>query len=91
MSVIDAALIFAFACFGLGQLMCLYRVVFAPGVADRVLALDTMAINMIALISLFGLLHGTAMYFEVSLLFAMVGFVSTVAYAKFLLRGDVIE
>lgn len=89
--LLDMALLFAFGCFGLAQLCCLYRVVFAPGLSDRVLALDTMAINMIALISLFGLLHGTAMYFEVSLLFAMVGFVSTVAYAKFLLRGDIIE
>ncbi len=51
--MIPYALIFAFTCFGIGQLFCLYRVVFAPGVADRVLALDTMAINMIALISLF--------------------------------------
>ena len=89
--MIHMALTFAFGCFGLAQLFCLYRVVYSPGVSDRVLALDTMAINMIALISLFGMLHGTAMYFEASLLFAMVGFVSTVAYAKFILRGDVIE
>ena len=65
--------------------------VFAPGLADRVLALDTMAVNMIALLTLFGLEHGTGMYFEASLLFAMVGFISTVAYAKFVLRGDIIE
>ena len=89
--MIDMALNFAFGCFGLAQLFCLYRVVFSPGVSDRVLALDTMAINMIALISLFGMMYGTSMYFEASLLFAMVGFVSTVAYAKFILRGDVIE
>lgn len=89
--MIHYALMFAFGCFGLAQLLCLYRVVFAPGVGDRVLALDTMAINMIALMTLFGVLHGTTMYFEVTLLFAMVGFVSTVAYAKFMLRGDVIE
>lgn len=89
--MIDYALYFAFACFGIAQLFCLYRVVFAPGVSDRVLALDTMTINMIALITLFGILHDTAMYFEATLLFAMVGFVSTVAYAKFILRGDVIE
>ncbi|AUH32848.1 K+/H+ antiporter subunit F [Paracoccus tegillarcae] len=89
--MIGYALYFAFACFGISQLFCLYRVVFSPGVSDRVLALDTMTINMIALITLFGILHGTAMYFEATLLFAMVGFVSTVAYAKFILRGDVIE
>ncbi|RMC37892.1 K+/H+ antiporter subunit F [Paracoccus alkanivorans] len=89
--MIEYALYFAFACFGLGLLFCLYRVVVAPGVSDRVLALDTMTINMIALVALFGILYDTTMYFEIMLLFAMVGFVSTVAYAKFILRGDVIE
>ncbi|MFV0386785.1 K+/H+ antiporter subunit F [Paracoccus sp. (in: a-proteobacteria)] len=89
--MIGYALYFAFGCFGIGQLFCLYRVVIAPGVSDRVLALDTMTINMIALIALFGILHDTNMYFEIMLLFAMVGFVSTVAYANFILRGDVIE
>lgn len=89
--MIQYALYFALACFGIGQLCCLYRLVFAPGVGDRILSLDTMAVNMIALIALFGILHDTTMYFEIMMLFAMVGFVSTVAYAKFLLRGDVIE
>lgn len=85
------ALLFAFACFGTAMLCCLYRVVFAPVVTDRILALDTLAINVIAIITLFGILHGSAVYFEASLLFAMFGFVSTVAFAKFLLRGDIIE
>lgn len=85
------ALNFAFLCFGIAQLCCLYRVVRSPGVGDRVLALDTMSINMIALIALFGIQNGITIYFEIMMLFAMVGFVSTVAYAKFLLRGDVIE
>lgn len=89
--MIQSALYFAFGCFGIAQLMCLYRVVFAPGVGDRILALDTMTINVIALITLFGILHDTTMYFEIIMLFALVGFVATVAYAKFLLRGDVIE
>ena len=50
-----------------------------------------MTINMIALLTLFGIDRGTTVYFEASLLFAMVGFISTVAYAKFVLRGDIIE
>lgn len=91
MSIFEMALWFAFGSFGLAQIFCLYRVVFAPGLSDRVLALDTMAINMIALITLFGIHEGTAMYFEATMLFAMVGFVSTVAFAKFVLRGDIIE
>ncbi|KGJ11324.1 K+/H+ antiporter subunit F [Paracoccus versutus] len=89
--MIGHALLFAYGCFSLALLFCLYRVVFAPGLSDRVLALDTMAINMIALLTLFGIDKGTTMYFEASLMFAMVGFISTVAYAKFVLRGDIIE
>lgn len=89
--LINGALVFALACFGLGLLFNLYRVVFAPGVGDRILALDTMTINMIALLTLFGIIEGTQTYFEATLLFAMSGFVSTVAYARFILRGDIIE
>lgn len=85
------ALMFAIACFTLALLFNLYRVVHAPGVTDRLLALDTMVINTIALLVLFGIAEGTAIFFEASVLFAMVGFVSTVAYAKFILRGDIIE
>lgn len=85
------ALWFAFGCFGLAMLCCLYRVIVAPGLTDRMLALDTLTINVIALITLFGILHGTSAYFEAALIFAMFGFVSTVAFAKFALRGDIIE
>ena len=91
MTVLTAALWFAIGCFAMAQLLCLYRVVRAPGFSDRVLALDTMTINMIALITLFGIQRGTSFYFEASMLFAMVGFVSTVAFAKFILRGNIIE
>ncbi len=89
--MITYALYFAFACFGVALLFNLYRVVIAPGVPDRILALDTMSVNMIALLTLFGISEGTQMYFEASLLFAMMGFVATVAFAKFILRGDIIE
>ncbi|MFP4327390.1 MAG: K+/H+ antiporter subunit F [Paracoccaceae bacterium] len=89
--MIDHALLFAFGSFGLALLFNLYRIIRAPGVTDRVLALDTMVINAIALLGLFGIQKGTAVYFEASMLIAMTGFVSTVSYARFMLRGDVIE
>ena len=57
----------------------------------RILALDTMTINVIAVFVIVGIAEGTPVYFEAAMLFAMVGFVSTVAFAKFLLRGDIIE
>lgn len=89
--MIETALLFAFACFGLGLLLNLWRIVTGPDAADRILALDTMVINVIALLVLYGILRGTAVYYEAALLVAMVGFVSTVAYCRFLLRGDIIE
>ncbi|NCO85820.1 MAG: K+/H+ antiporter subunit F [Rhodobacterales bacterium] len=89
--MMQIALTFAIGCFTLGLLMNLWRIVKAPGVGDRVLALDTMVINAIALLVLYGIAIGDAVYFEVSLIIAMVGFISTVAYARALLRGNIIE
>jgi multicomponent K+:H+ antiporter subunit F len=62
-----------------------------PETPDRLLVLDTMYINAIALLLLYGIYSATALYFEVALLIAMLGFVSTVAICKFMLRGDIIE
>ncbi|MCC9620676.1 K+/H+ antiporter subunit F [Thalassospira sp. MA62] len=89
--MIEYALNFAFVCVALALLLNLWRLALGPTIADRVLAVDTMAINAIALLVLYGIGQATAMYFEGALLFAMFGFVSTVAYCKFVLRGDIIE
>ncbi|KFE35720.1 K+/H+ antiporter subunit F [Thioclava atlantica] len=89
--MITYALIFAIACYSAALIFNLYRVIKSPGVTDRVLALDTMAVNAIAMIVLFGIWEGTALFFEASVLYAMTGFVATVAFAKFILRGDIIE
>jgi multicomponent K+:H+ antiporter subunit F len=89
--MIETALGFGFAALGLALAMNLWRLFKGPGVADRILALDTMVINVIGIIVLAGIAGGEGTSFEAALLLAMVGFVSTVAYAKFLLRGDIIE
>ena len=89
--MIAAASAFAFGAILIAILLNLYRLIAGPDVTDRILALDTMVINAIGLIVLMGILFSTTMYFEAALLFAMVGFVSTVAFCKFLLRGNVIE
>ncbi|PJF08378.1 K+/H+ antiporter subunit F [Pseudorhodobacter sp. MZDSW-24AT] len=89
--MLNYALDFAFLCFGLGLAMNLYRIFRAPGVTDRILALDTMVINVLALLILYGIRTRSGVNFEAALLFAMTGFVSTVAYCKFVLRGDIIE
>ena len=89
--VLGLALTFGFGALGLALALNLWRLVKGPGVADRILALDTMVINGIGLIVLGGIASGSGTSFEAALLLAMVGFVGTVAYAKFLLRGDIVE
>lgn len=89
--LMDLALKGAFVAVMIGQIMSMIRLVMGPSTGDRILALDTMVVNAIGLIVLLGIAQGSRVYFEVSLIIAMLGFVSTVAYAKFVLRGDIIE
>jgi multicomponent K+:H+ antiporter subunit F len=89
--MIGYALMFGFVAVSLALLMNLWRLALGPTVIDRVLAVDTMVINTIALIILFGIQVDTALYFESALLLAMFSFISTVAFCRFILRGDVIE
>ena len=89
--MIAYALDFGFFALSLAVLLNLWRLVRGPSLMDRVLAVDTMVINIIALIILFGIQQRTTIFFEAVLLFAMFGFISTVAYCRFILRGDVIE
>jgi multicomponent K+:H+ antiporter subunit F len=72
-------------------LLAAARLIKGPSLPDRVLALDTLYINAIALIILYGIWKGTELFFEIALLIAVLGFVSTVAVAKYMLRGDIIE
>ena len=88
---LEIALIIAFVALALGQILSMVRLVLGPSQGDRILALDTMVINALGLVVVLGIYQGVQIYFEVSLLIAMLGFVSTVALARFLLRGDIIE
>lgn len=88
---LDIAVIIAFAALALGQILSMVRLTLGPSTGDRILALDTMVINALGLVVLLGIYQGVQIYFEVSLLIAMLGFVSTVALARFILRGDIIE
>jgi multicomponent K+:H+ antiporter subunit F len=69
----------------------LWRLARGPSRPDRILALDTLGINAIALVMLLGIGLGSAVYFEAALIVAMMGFVGTVALCKFILSGDIIE
>lgn len=89
--MIELAFHYAYGALAVALLLNLWRLFAGPGIVDRILAADSMVINVIALIVLYGAEQASALYFEAALLFAMFGFVSTVAYCKFIRRGDIIE
>jgi multicomponent K+:H+ antiporter subunit F len=89
--ILSTALGFALGCFALALVMNLFRLFTAPTVSDRILTLDTMTVNTIAILVLYGVWTGSSLTFEAAILFALTGFISTVAFCKYLLRGSIIE
>ncbi|MBN8494462.1 MAG: K+/H+ antiporter subunit F [Burkholderiales bacterium] len=89
--IVAWALDFATMAVALALLLCVWRLLRGPEATDRVLALDTMYVDVVALVILLGIRHGNELFFEAALLIALLGFVSTVALARYLSRGDVIE
>ncbi|PZN31961.1 MAG: K+/H+ antiporter subunit F [Proteobacteria bacterium] len=89
--VFDCAVWFASLCFVLAMLCALLRLFRGPSAQDRILALDTFYINGMLSLLMLGIRSTSTVYFEMALLIALFGFVSSVALAKFLLRGEVIE
>ncbi len=89
--MLTTALEIAFLMVGLALLFNFYRLIKGPSLPDRILALDTIYINSIAILILFGVYQQSALYFEAALLIAVMGFVGTVALSKYLLRGDIME
>ena len=89
--IVATLLPFVIGAFTLALLLNLYRLLRGPGLADRILALDTMYINAMALLILAGIRFDTAVFFEAALVIALMGFVGTVALSKFVFRGDVVE
>ena len=76
---------------GIAMVCAMLRMMIGPRAQDRILALDTLYVNAMLLTLAFGMREGSALYFEIALAIALLGFVATAALAKFLLRGEVIE
>lgn len=89
--MLNIALMIAFGLVSIAMLMSLARLVLGPSRPDRILALDTLYVNTVALLVLLGIQLASNLYFEAALLIAMMGFVGTAALAKFITRGDIIE
>ena len=89
--ILAGALAIGFLLVNAALLMSLARLVVGPDKPDRILALDTLYVNTVALLVLLGIHLGNDLFFEAALLIALIGFIGTVALAKFLTRGDIIE
>jgi len=90
-AVVGVAVVVSMHLVGLAMLLALLRLLRGPSVPDRILALDTLYVCAIALLVLFGMHLGTAVYFEAALIIAMLGFVGTVVLSKYVLRRDIVE
>lgn len=76
---------------GVALLLNLYRLAVGPDTPDRILALDTLYVNATGLIIVYGVWAASRLYFEAALLIAALGFIGTVALAKYVARGDIAE
>lgn len=90
-SLLLSALSIAQVFLGLAAIFAAFRVLWGPRAQDRVLGFDSLYVNAMLLLITFGIRSGSQLYFEAALIVALLGFVSTTALAKFLLRGEVIE
>jgi len=89
--ILSAALPWLTGVLAVALLLACYRLLRGPGLADRILALDTLYINSCALLVLLGIYFDTELYFEAALVIGMLGFAGTVVLSKFVLRGDIVE
>jgi multicomponent K+:H+ antiporter subunit F len=89
--VIETAIVLALSAVGVSMLLSLWRLLRGPSVPDRILALDTLYVNTIAALILFGMYLRSSIYFEAALVIAMLGFVGTVMLSKYVLRRDIVE
>ena len=89
--ILTAVLPWVMAAFALSLALNAWRLFRGPSLPDRILALDTLYINALALIVVLGLWLETKAYFEAAMLIALLGFVGTAVMAKFVMRGDIVE
>lgn len=89
--MIQIAIIVALIVVGVAMLLSLWRLIRGPTAPDRILALDTLYVNAVAQLILFGMYLDTELYFEAALIIAMLGFFGTVVLSKYVIRRDIVE
>ena len=89
--ILNAVLPWVMGLFVAALALAAWRLLKGPGLPDRILALDTLYINALALLVLVGIQQDSKLFFEVALLIGLLGFIGTVVLSKYLLRGDIVE
>lgn len=89
--ILDIALLAAHILLAASMGMAAYRILFGPRAQDRVLALDTFYVNALLFLVTFSIRTGSMLYMEAAMIMGLLGFTATIAFAKFLMRGEVIE
>jgi multicomponent K+:H+ antiporter subunit F len=90
-TILEGALTTAQVMLTVAMALALFRMIYGPRAQDRVLGLDTLYVNSMLMLLTLGISSGRTLYFEAALIIGLLGFVATVALAKFLMRGEVIE
>lgn len=89
--MVDLALDITFVAFAAAIALTAIRLAIGPSLPDRILALDALYVNVVAITILLGIRYNSFAYFEAALVIALFGFVATVALARFAARGDVMD
>lgn len=89
--ILSALLPWILGAFAVALLLSAWRLLRGPSTADRILALDTLYINALAMLVVLGVWQDERVFFEVALLIGLLGFIGTVVLSKYVLRGDIVE
>ena len=86
MSILDTSILVAFVFVILGIVLAAVRLFKGPTLADRIVALDMMTVQLVAFGALMALQSGDAAFLDVAVVLALVGFLATVCLARYLER-----
>ncbi|MBM4760716.1 Na(+)/H(+) antiporter subunit F1 [Bacillus sp. B15-48] len=89
--MVDTFLYIALFAISIAMSGLIYRVVKGPSVPDRVIALDGLGINLVAVVALLSILLRTSVFLDIILLIGILAFIGTVAFAKYLEKGEIIK
>ena len=90
-TILSWSLLAALVLLALAMVVASFRMLRGPRAQDRIVAFDAFYVNAMLLLLVFGMRTGSTRYFEAALVIALLGFVATLALAKFLMRGEIIE